>query len=239
MDPTRLVGIATSGYPSVEKQPIYTELDVIGVNDYSAGTAGRAATISQYVAALALLIYFVDYILNMDRHAVDSRCAAARDVDGVPGCARRLQVHGMPAWRATRQRLLRVRRSSQLRLRQPRAARRQDGRVRAGRADGDGACRRLGCDRHGSGAHGSVRRRLAAIGLAAALLPRTRVRGVAGAHPESVWRARRARGHDGHRAQRRRAAGLRGAADGHRHVGIRACTPTSTRTSRSRRWRAS
>jgi beta-glucuronidase len=34
LDPTRLVGIATSGFPSVEKQDIYTELDVLGVNDY-------------------------------------------------------------------------------------------------------------------------------------------------------------------------------------------------------------
>ena len=34
LDPTRLVGIATSGFPTVEKQQIYTELDVLGINDY-------------------------------------------------------------------------------------------------------------------------------------------------------------------------------------------------------------
>ena len=30
LDPTRLVGIATSGFPTVQKQQIYTELDVLG-----------------------------------------------------------------------------------------------------------------------------------------------------------------------------------------------------------------
>ena len=34
LDPTRLIGIATSGFPTVEKQRIYLELDVLGVNDY-------------------------------------------------------------------------------------------------------------------------------------------------------------------------------------------------------------
>jgi beta-glucuronidase len=34
MDPTRLIGIATAGLPTVEKQDIYRHLDVIGVNDY-------------------------------------------------------------------------------------------------------------------------------------------------------------------------------------------------------------
>jgi beta-glucuronidase len=34
MDPTRLIGIAIAGLPSVEKQNVYLHLDVIGVNDY-------------------------------------------------------------------------------------------------------------------------------------------------------------------------------------------------------------
>jgi beta-glucuronidase len=34
LDPTRLVGIATSSGPTVEKQRIYNELDVLGINDY-------------------------------------------------------------------------------------------------------------------------------------------------------------------------------------------------------------
>ena len=128
---------------------------------------------------------------------------------------------GLRAWRATRHRLLRRRRSSELCLRQPRPARRQARRVRAGHADGDGACRRMGCDRHGSCAAGSVCRRLAAIGLAPALLSRPGVRRVAGPAAEGVRRARRARGDDRHRAQRARAAGVRGAPDGDRHGGAR------------------
>ena len=43
MDPTRLIGLATSGFPTVEKQRIYTELDVLASTTTSAGTTGRAA----------------------------------------------------------------------------------------------------------------------------------------------------------------------------------------------------
>jgi beta-glucuronidase len=46
LDPTRLVGIATSGFPTVEKQKIYTELDVLGVNDYFGWYGGPRGTIS-------------------------------------------------------------------------------------------------------------------------------------------------------------------------------------------------
>ena len=46
LDPTRLIGIATSGFPSVEKQRIYTELDVLGVNDYFGWYNGPRGTIS-------------------------------------------------------------------------------------------------------------------------------------------------------------------------------------------------
>ena len=34
LDPTRLVGLASSGFPTVGKQPLYIELDALGVNDY-------------------------------------------------------------------------------------------------------------------------------------------------------------------------------------------------------------
>jgi beta-glucuronidase len=34
LDPTRLVGLAFPGYPTVGKQQLYTELDALGVNDY-------------------------------------------------------------------------------------------------------------------------------------------------------------------------------------------------------------
>ena len=46
MDPTRLIGLATSGFPTVEKQRIYTELDVLGINDYFGWYNGPRGTIS-------------------------------------------------------------------------------------------------------------------------------------------------------------------------------------------------
>jgi beta-glucuronidase len=46
LDPTRLIGIATSGFPTVEKQRIYTELDVLGINDYFGWYNGPRGTIS-------------------------------------------------------------------------------------------------------------------------------------------------------------------------------------------------
>jgi beta-glucuronidase len=46
MDPTRLTGIAISGYPTVEKQRIYLRLDVIGINDYFGWYPGPASTIA-------------------------------------------------------------------------------------------------------------------------------------------------------------------------------------------------
>ena len=46
LDPTRLIGIATSGFPTVQKQRIYTELDVLGINDYFGWYNGPRGTIS-------------------------------------------------------------------------------------------------------------------------------------------------------------------------------------------------
>jgi beta-glucuronidase len=46
MDPARLVGLAVSGYPTVEKQPIYLHLDVLGINDYFGWYPGPAGSIS-------------------------------------------------------------------------------------------------------------------------------------------------------------------------------------------------
>jgi beta-glucuronidase len=46
LDPTRLVGIATSGFPTVQKQQIYTQLDVLGVNDYFGWYNGPRGTIA-------------------------------------------------------------------------------------------------------------------------------------------------------------------------------------------------
>jgi beta-glucuronidase len=46
MDPTRLTGIAISGYPTVEKQRIYLRLDVIGINDYFGWYPGPRGTIA-------------------------------------------------------------------------------------------------------------------------------------------------------------------------------------------------
>jgi beta-glucuronidase len=50
LDPTRLVGIATSGFPSVEKQRIYLNLDVIGINDYFGWYTGPRGTIADRAA---------------------------------------------------------------------------------------------------------------------------------------------------------------------------------------------
>jgi len=46
LDPTRLTGIAISGYPTVEKQAIYQRLDVIGINDYFGWYPGPAGSIA-------------------------------------------------------------------------------------------------------------------------------------------------------------------------------------------------
>jgi len=46
MDPSRLTGIAISGYPTVGKQPIYLRLNVIGVNDYFGWYDGPRGTIA-------------------------------------------------------------------------------------------------------------------------------------------------------------------------------------------------
>ena len=89
-----------------------------------------------------------------------------------------------------------------------------------------------------SGARRYVRRRLAAIRLAAALLSRPRVHRLSGAAAEGVRRARRARGDDRHRLERRGAP-----APSRRCRRSSACPrlrsiPDPTRTSRSQRWRA-
>jgi len=46
LDPTRLIGIAIAGLPTVEKQPIYLHLDVIGVNDYFGWYSGPRGSIA-------------------------------------------------------------------------------------------------------------------------------------------------------------------------------------------------
>jgi len=46
LDPTRLVGLDISGFPTVEKQQIYTELDAIGINDYFGWYNGPGGSIS-------------------------------------------------------------------------------------------------------------------------------------------------------------------------------------------------
>jgi beta-galactosidase/beta-glucuronidase len=46
MDPTRLTGIAVSGYPTVERQPVYRNFDVIGINDYFGWYPGPAGSIA-------------------------------------------------------------------------------------------------------------------------------------------------------------------------------------------------
>jgi beta-glucuronidase len=46
MDPTRLIGIAITGLPTVEKQAIYLHFDVIGVNDYFGWYSGPHGSIA-------------------------------------------------------------------------------------------------------------------------------------------------------------------------------------------------
>jgi beta-galactosidase/beta-glucuronidase len=50
LDPTRLIGIATSGFPTVEKQDVYLDLDVIGVNDYFGWYNGPRGSIADRAA---------------------------------------------------------------------------------------------------------------------------------------------------------------------------------------------
>jgi beta-glucuronidase len=52
LDPTRLVGLAFPGYPTIGKQEVYTSLDALGVNDYFGWYPGPANSI-QDRAALA------------------------------------------------------------------------------------------------------------------------------------------------------------------------------------------
>jgi len=46
LDPTRLVGLAFPGYPTVGKQQIYTRLDALGINDYFGWYAGPQGSIT-------------------------------------------------------------------------------------------------------------------------------------------------------------------------------------------------
>ena len=50
LDPTRLVGLAFPGYPTIGKQDIYTTLDALGVNDYFGWYAGPGGSIADRAA---------------------------------------------------------------------------------------------------------------------------------------------------------------------------------------------
>jgi beta-glucuronidase len=50
LDPTRLVGLAFPGYPTVGKQPLYTSLDALGVNDYFGWYPGPQSSIADRAA---------------------------------------------------------------------------------------------------------------------------------------------------------------------------------------------
>jgi beta-glucuronidase len=50
LDPTRLVGLAFPGYPTVGKQQVYTELDALGVNDYFGWYQGPQGSIADRAA---------------------------------------------------------------------------------------------------------------------------------------------------------------------------------------------
>jgi beta-glucuronidase len=46
LDPTRLVGLAIQGYPTVGRQPLYAKLDAIGINDYFGWYPGPGGSIA-------------------------------------------------------------------------------------------------------------------------------------------------------------------------------------------------
>jgi beta-galactosidase/beta-glucuronidase len=50
LDPTRLVGLAFPGYPTVGKQDLYTSLDALGVNDYFGWYPGPQSSIQDRTA---------------------------------------------------------------------------------------------------------------------------------------------------------------------------------------------
>lgn len=47
LDPTRLVGLAFPGYPTISRQPLYAKLDALGVNDYFGWYPGPANSIAK------------------------------------------------------------------------------------------------------------------------------------------------------------------------------------------------
>ena len=50
LDPTRLVGLAFPGYPTIGKQNVYTKLDALGVNDYFGWYPGPLGSITDRAA---------------------------------------------------------------------------------------------------------------------------------------------------------------------------------------------
>jgi beta-glucuronidase len=55
LDPTRLIGLAFPGYPTVGKQQLYTELDALGVNDYFGWYSGPQNSIADRTGLSAYL----------------------------------------------------------------------------------------------------------------------------------------------------------------------------------------
>jgi beta-glucuronidase len=55
LDPTRLVGLAFPGYPTIGKQNLYTKLDALGVNNYFGWYAGPLGSITDRAAAAPYL----------------------------------------------------------------------------------------------------------------------------------------------------------------------------------------
>jgi beta-glucuronidase len=49
-DPTRLIGLEFAGYPTVERQALYAEVDVLGINDYFGWYPGPANSIADRTA---------------------------------------------------------------------------------------------------------------------------------------------------------------------------------------------
>ena len=78
LDPTRLVGLAFPGYPTVGKQQLYTDLDALGVNDYFGWYAGPQGSIDDRSGLSSYLARLHDDYRNQALFVTEFGAEAAR-----------------------------------------------------------------------------------------------------------------------------------------------------------------
>ena len=78
LDPTRLVGLAFPGYPTVGKQQLYTELDALGVNDYFGWYTGPQNSIADRSGLSSYLERLHDDYRNQALFVTEFGAEAAR-----------------------------------------------------------------------------------------------------------------------------------------------------------------